>query len=352
MSPLKIYKENYSDATVISNRFIDEYMKEANDAQLKIYLYLIRMISANLPTSISHIADKFNHTEKDVVRALKYWEKNKILTLEYDDSKNIIGIRLQDLDKMPTAEIVPLAVKMSFVQDQPSTVSPAIVEEPVKAFEKPVYSNDDLKAFKNNEQTAQILFIAEQYLGKTLSMTEVRTILFIYDYLGFSIDLIDYLIEYCVGKDKKEIRYIEKVAMNWAEENITTVKQAKTRSSKYDKAVYAIMKALGRSNEITDKEVTFVKKWTSELGFTNDIILAACERTALATDKHRFEYTDGILIKWKAAGIRHKDDIAALEAQFQKTKNTANNKAVAGKFNDFKQNSYDFASLEQEILSN
>ena len=41
MSPLKIYKENYSDATVISNRFIDEYMKEANDAQLKIYLYLI-----------------------------------------------------------------------------------------------------------------------------------------------------------------------------------------------------------------------------------------------------------------------------------------------------------------------
>ena len=64
MSPLTIYKDNYSDATVISNCFIDEYMKDANDAQLKIYLYLIRMVSANLPISISDIADKFNLTER------------------------------------------------------------------------------------------------------------------------------------------------------------------------------------------------------------------------------------------------------------------------------------------------
>ena len=56
-------------------RFIDEYMKDANDAQLKVYLYLLRMMSANLATSVSEIADKFNHTEKDVIRALKYWEK-------------------------------------------------------------------------------------------------------------------------------------------------------------------------------------------------------------------------------------------------------------------------------------
>ena len=53
-------------------------MKDANDAQLKVYLYLIRMMNANLPTSVSDIADKFNHTEKDVLRALKYWEKKRL----------------------------------------------------------------------------------------------------------------------------------------------------------------------------------------------------------------------------------------------------------------------------------
>lgn len=50
-------------------------MKDANDAQIKVYLYLLRMMTAGLTTSVSDIADKFNHTEKDVLRALKYWEK-------------------------------------------------------------------------------------------------------------------------------------------------------------------------------------------------------------------------------------------------------------------------------------
>ena len=99
MGCLTIYKDNYTEATAVSNIFIDEYMKDANDAQLKVYLYLIRMMNANLPTSVSDIADKFNHTEKDVLRALKYWEKKRLLSLEYDDSNSLIGIHLLDLNK-------------------------------------------------------------------------------------------------------------------------------------------------------------------------------------------------------------------------------------------------------------
>lgn len=87
MSCLRIYQDNYIDATIVSNRFIDEYMAEANDAQLKIYLYLLRMMNAGRTFSISGIADAFNHTEKDVMRALKYWEKCKVLSLEYDNEK-------------------------------------------------------------------------------------------------------------------------------------------------------------------------------------------------------------------------------------------------------------------------
>ena len=75
MSHLTIYQSNYVDATVVSNLFIDEYMKDANDAQIKVYLYLLRMMNAREATSVSDIADKFNHTEKDILRALKYWEK-------------------------------------------------------------------------------------------------------------------------------------------------------------------------------------------------------------------------------------------------------------------------------------
>ena len=73
MARLTIYREKSNDTTAVSNIFLDEYMQDANDAQLKVYLYLIRMLNANLPTSVSDMADKFNHTEKDIMRALLYW---------------------------------------------------------------------------------------------------------------------------------------------------------------------------------------------------------------------------------------------------------------------------------------
>ena len=95
MSRLTIYRDDYSDATIVSNQFIDEYMENANDAQIKVYLYLLRMMHANLPTSISDIADKFNHTEKDVVRALSYWEKKNLVRIEYDENGEILALHMQ-----------------------------------------------------------------------------------------------------------------------------------------------------------------------------------------------------------------------------------------------------------------
>ena len=81
MARIALYKDNYADSTVVSNLFIDEYMKDANDAQLKVYFYLLRMLNAEQAISVSGIADKFNHTEKDVIRALKYWEKQQMKIL-------------------------------------------------------------------------------------------------------------------------------------------------------------------------------------------------------------------------------------------------------------------------------
>ncbi|MFR6365189.1 hypothetical protein [Gallintestinimicrobium sp.] len=84
-----------ADATVLSNVFIDEYLKDANDAQLKVYLFLVRRLQAGDPVSISDMADRFNHTEKDILRALCYWEKCGVLTLKLSpDRTTLQQIRL------------------------------------------------------------------------------------------------------------------------------------------------------------------------------------------------------------------------------------------------------------------
>ncbi|MDE6738079.1 MAG: DnaD domain protein [Lachnospiraceae bacterium] len=357
MSHVTIYQDNYTDSTVISNRFIDEYMEDANDAQLKIYLYLIRMMSARRSTSISDIADMFNYTEKDVMRALRYWEKKRLLTLEYDDNKTVTGIHLMDFAQpasapaiapvpsvsaaaaAPLASVVPISSKL--IMDE---------ESDENAYVKPNYTLDELKAFKSDEATSRLLFVTEQYLKKTLSPAEVRTILFISDKLGFSEDLIDYLIQYCVDRDKKDLRYIEKVAISWAQQGITTPKQAARLAGKYDKIVYDIMKALGKNSTPTHTEASYITRWTKEYGFTADVIYAACERTVLATDKHRLEYADSILTSWYQAGVHHASDIQLLDDHYRKTKPSRS--ASTNKFNQFKQNNYDFDVLEQELLSN
>ena len=371
MARLTIYKDNYADSTVVSNRFIDEYMKDANDAQLKVYFYLIRMIYANQAVSVSDIADKFNHTEKDVMRALKYWEKQHLLDLYYDDDKNLVGIHLREPNAVAdTSAVVSAGSDYAVAAPAPVVLgspAPVAAAAPVSAaphteaagasvhsgtgsYTKPTYSLDQLREFKDREETAQLLFITESYIGKPLTPSEIKTILFFTDVLHFSEDLIDYLIQYCVDRGKKDFKYIEKVAVNWAEEGVTTPKQAQKFSTKYDKNVYAIMNELGKNGTPTAKEMEYINRWTKEYGFSTDIILEACERTVLATDRHRFEYAEGILSSWKRENVHHKADIHRIDEMYQKKKRSS--KPATGKFNQFTQNEYDFDALERELLSN
>lgn len=365
MARIALYKDNYADSTVVSNLFIDEYMKDANDAQLKVYFYLLRMLNADQAISVSGIADKFNHTEKDVIRALKYWEKQQILDLDFDENTALVGIHLRDLSAQATpASQHNVLLTSGPVQTQNTagnSIISAAVAQPVQpapqettpVYNKPAYSLDQLREFKEREETSQLLFIAEAYIGKPLAPSEIKTILFFTDVLHFSDDLIDYLLQYCVERGKKDFKYIEKVAVNWAEEGITTPKQAQKFSTRYDKSVYSIMNSLGRSTAPTAKELEFINRWTREYGFSTDIILEACERSSLATDRHRFEYAEGILSSWKNAGIHHKADIQQADATYQKKKATKPAPAASSnRFTQFAQNSYDFAALEKEILSN
>ena len=223
--------------------------------------------------------------------------------------------------------------------------------EPADPYAKPAYSLDELKSFQQQENTAQLIFIAEQYLGRTLSPADMKSILFFTDKLHFSDDLIDYLLQYCVDRGKKDFKYIEKVAIAWAEAGITTPAQAEGHVSRYDKNVYSIMNALGKTNTPARNELAYIRRWTEEFCFELDVILEACGRTVLATDRHRFAYADSILAAWYKAGVHHVADIARLDSSYQKER--ASRPARSGstaEYNSFMHSSYDFDALEEALL--
>lgn len=361
MNRVNIYRTAENTQTAVSNIFIDDYMADANDAQLKIYLYLIRMMDANLPTSVSDIADKFNYTEKDVLRALRYWESRRLLALDYDASRSLSAIKVLSLNNTcETPKTAPrITPVLSFVKPTPMNADTPAAESILNdRSERSKYSLDELKEFKNNEEIEQLLMVTEQYVGRQLTRSDMETILFFYDRLGFSADLIDYLIQHCVERGKKDFRYMEKVALSWHEQGITSVKEAQTSSRKYDKIVYTIMKSLGKASNPAPKELEYINKWTKEYGFLLDVIQEACDKTVMNTDTHRFAYADGILSKWYQAGVQRKADIEAADSSFKKqvqssSRTSKNDKSVTNNnFNKFTQNTYDFDQLEQNILSN
>ena len=92
MNEISLHINSGSSVTIVQNTFIDNYMPSASGEFVKIYLYLLRCTSSNIGVSISSIADTFEHTEKDVNRALSYWEKLHLLKLEHDENGALTGI--------------------------------------------------------------------------------------------------------------------------------------------------------------------------------------------------------------------------------------------------------------------
>ena len=209
---------------------------------------------------------------------------------------------------------------------------------------------------RDREDIQQLMYIAQQYLGKKLSSTEVTNILYFYDELHFSVDLIEYLIEYCVSKGKRSISYIRAVALEWASKQISTVADAKKDTNLYSKDYYAVMNAFGiKDRGPAQAEAEMMARWFTQYHFSLEVVLEACRRTINRTHAPNFQYADKILASWKEAGIARLSDIAALDrpapaaAPAQKSQPGRKN-ASANRFNNFPQRDYDFEQLEQQLL--
>ena len=364
MSKINLYSNKQTSATSVSNVFIDEYMSDANGEFVKIYLFLLRHLSnANANFTLSEIADRFEHTEKDVKRALCYWERMQLLHLDYDKEENLIGIQLMDapskdnvVETMSSAE-ASTAASNEATQTTSATDTDS-AEQASTVVPRKDYSPDELQQFMEQEAVAELLFIAEQYLGRTLTITDLNAIFYWYDGLKLSTDLIEYLIEYCVSKGHSSIRYLEKVALSWAENQYQTVEQAKLASGQYNQAYNTVMKALGiTGRSLVSSETAYIDNWRTNYGFSTEMIQLACNKTIQAIHEPSFEYTDRILSNWKASGITTPDAVASADSEHQKKKKasaaaaTANRNTTKNKFANFDQRNYDYEALEKMLLT-
>ncbi len=358
MGMITLQNPSCSEITILSNSFIDNYMPEANGEFVKVYVYLLRTLS-NAPVSFSleQMADRLLCTERDILRALKYWAKMNLLSLNYTSGKKLCGIVLLS----PDGKSRPAEETAASVQEIPESAGQDSPAEEKSSIDHPIEKTvsltpDRVKELKQNEDIVQLLYIAEQYLGKTLSATEMQKILFFYDGLHFSADLIEYLIEYCVSRNHKSMRYIETVALAWAKEGISTVQMAKDTTSRYGRDYFTILKSLGiTGRNPVETEISLMDVWMKDYGFSMEIIQEACSRTILQTGQPSFQYADKILAGWKKKNVRHLEDILVLDAEHKKRKKekagSRQTSSSPNRFNNFHQREYDFDEYEKRLLN-
>lgn len=364
MHMFTLQDERASHATAVPDLFLDYYMPSANGEFVKVYLYLLRAAGCReVQASLSSIADFFFCTETDVVRALKYWEKAGILALSFDGNGIVTGIRLLPL----SAPAHTGAAQPSLLQNSSQAAAPessaAAGQKQAEVSARPQntkpcqLSPGRIQALKDNEEIRQLLFLSEQYLGRTLSPTDIGRLLYFYDELHFSAELLEYLVEYCVSKGSTSLHYIEKVGLAWHESGVTTVEMAKQETTTYNRKYFPILKAFGiRGRNPVPKEIADMDRWMNEYGFSQELILEACARTIAQTGQPSFSYAEGILSKWKSQNVRSLFDIQALDAQHKKNQKTAARESAsqksspANRFNNFQQRNYDYSELEKQLV--
>ncbi|MGO5305798.1 DnaD domain protein [Agathobacter sp. LCP21S3_B2] len=384
MTAINISSDIATSFTTVSDIFIDQYMPKANGEFVKVYLYLLRATGSGAGiATISEIADHFSNTEADIVRALNYWASEGILQVQTGADGQITGINLCSLavSGIQAAQSnIQSAVADNTAQNNSTAniqMQDSVVEKlKSQATDKPApsqkeYTLDEIKEFRKNPDISELFFIIETYLKHTLSSTDTNMVLYWLDELHFSTDLVEYLVEYCITKGHSSLRYMNKVALGWADAGIKTVDQAKDDAAAHSQIYYTVMKALGiTGRNLVDSEVSLINKWVGEYGFDIELVKAACSKTISAIQKPSFEYTDSILANWRKKDVHTLKDVEVLDANFAKankasatgssqgtnaangsSKPKSNNSGSKNKFNNFNQRNNDYDKLEKLFLN-
>lgn len=364
--------------TTIYNSFIEDYMPAANGSYVKVYLYIAKCLQAKESNfSISSLADQLENTEKDILRALMYWEKKGLMSLNRDKATGeILGLEMlipfaeRDFDTYENTakeSAASLGVDSDLSEtgalnrrnsdlsetgaldrrnsdfsetdaantstyessgtDAPSNVNSDVhrasnsAQEKNSSAVKPIQvSPEQIQELSANEDFVWVCNVVESYLERPMKPTEIQLITYLYGTLHFSRELILHLYDYCISMGKTACNYIQTVALSWHEQGIKTPEQAQNASVRYLASYNAVSKALGLGRGLAEIEKKYVDHWQNDWNMDLSVILEACNRTVLKLHHADFKYTEGILSHWNEQNVRTLQGVEQSDLHYAQTK--------------------------------
>ena len=190
------------------------------------------------------------------------------------------------------------------------------------ADELPQYTAEDLVRRSTEDAAFQgVRLETERLYGRKLTTPETRTLLGMYDYLGFPADVLMELVNHVFEEFRAEngsgrvptMRMIEKEAYVWAQHEVLTLELAEAyitrRQQRKARAAQALEALQVRGRVPTPTERKYVESWL-DMGFGTEAIAEAYDRTVVSTGALKWPYMNKILVNWHQKNLHTPEEIA------------------------------------------
>ncbi len=285
----------------VPSSVVDKHIKAADGLAVKVLLVVLR--NAGVKLSVEQLAQQLETSAEEVTKAVSYWDTTGIFSFGGGE-----GIK---------------ATNVIRVSDKPRRLSVTEVHRLLEASPDIRFMFDKL----------------ESLYGRPISPAERDGYVYLHESVGLPVDVLVMIAEYRLSVGKATIHYINKMALEWADNGITTHEKALERimqlnsSSQIENQIKTRFGIYDRA--LSKKERDYIHTWSETYGFGVDMIGLAYEHTIDNTGRRSFAYIDAILRSWHENQVT---TVAEAEQKDNQRKSTKQEK---------KKTSYDLEQFDQ-----
>lgn len=277
---------NYSGIFALPTQAADKYINEASQCDLKVLIYVFR--HSGEPLDALHTCEALCLTPEQLRTSLEFWSGRGVFSCAVQKAETKAA-------QKPDAQAV---------QEQQTTreqvAARRVIDMPTQ------YGQEEI--VRKSQSNAEIKFLLEavpNQLGRLISPAECSTLVYLYEGAGLPADVILMLVGYCVSCGKGNMRYIEKMAVGWAEEGIDTHERAENKVREledrrgFEGQVRSLMGINDRALSPTERQ--HIARWCG-WKMPCELIKLAYDIGVARTGKLSFSYINSILSSWHEKG--------------------------------------------------
>lgn len=271
-------KDVYLFSTEVENLMINEFFTSANGDYVKVYLLGLMRAKHGIVEDRNKTANVLGITPDEIDAAWDYWESVGVIRRDYmpdDDSYRVVF----------------LSQISRFYGNKKSGSSANDVGE-----QESRLVDLDLKHLYDTYESAS---------GRSIPSSDARKIADTVGTFGVAPEVYAYAIKYSSDNGHNDIRYINKVAINWHKEGCNSEADVKALLDKDAKRRYLysrIFKEIGFNRQWNSGDCEMMDRWFDQFGYNIEEVLEAVKLTA-GKREPSLRYVDAVLEnKYREAG--------------------------------------------------